>query len=510
MVAGLFAFDLGPVWTAWNQLAVENSRTGDYHAAAQYWTDYAARLQRRRDAYAQQRGDMEANASWSRQNAAAGAFYDRVDKGVTSMDAWLQANPQQIGAQLQGVADNLGREFQSVDGHRQWLLRQSTQDPATGALRPITPQDTQVMVPEGTDLGQMDVAISESQAAAQRVITSFQGVMELFGTLPANAQWEGPAVELPPGAPDADHAAPGGPAAAGGSGGAPGGGAPGGSPTGTDPASATGTPSGTPSDTPSGTPGGTDAMSGTDSSATPSSPDSSPGTDSGIDPSGTDLTSSLPASDPSLAGTPASLLDPTSSSPGTSPSLPSPSLSSTFTPSSSSTSVPSSTFTPLALSTGIPSSRGASPVRPIPSGGTGSAVPGSGVTGVGGGNGVEAGPTPARGTPPVEGGGGASGSGFYPPMMPMAPGGGGTGGGVRPGNADSSGGPSLRSGGRDSWRAGLRLQGRSGGNDERASKPAFPPPSGDVLDEELWQVPGQAPPAAPPEPESRRGRSRGF
>jgi hypothetical protein len=123
----------------------------------------------------------------------------------------------------------------------------------------------------------------------------------------------------------------------------------------------------------------------------------------------------------------------------------------------------------------------------------------------------EAAPSLARG--PVPGGtsGAGSSGGFFPPMMPpMAGGGGGMGsGGVRPGESGSRGGAAMRAGGRDARRAALRpqLAGRSRDGEEKPAE-TYPPSDGQLLDEELWQVPGGAPLPAPPEP-GRRRPSRG-
>ena len=97
-------------------------------------------------------------------------------------------------------------------------------------------------------------------------------------------------------------------------------------------------------------------------------------------------------------------------------------------------------------------------------------------------------PVPSRGA--GQGATNSSGSGFYPPMMPpMYPGGGMGSGGVRPGEAEFAGGPVRRVTGPATWLAGLRpqLRGRTGEPEEEPDPPE--PPPGDVLDEELWQVP---------------------
>jgi len=94
-------------------------------------------------------------------------------------------------------------------------------------------------------------------------------------------------------------------------------------------------------------------------------------------------------------------------------------------------------------------------------------------------------------------------------MMPPMGGGGMGSGGVRAGEAGSRGGAALRPGGRDARRAALRpgLSGRAGDGEEKRAE-TFPPSDGNLLDEELWQVPGGAPIPAPPEP-GRRRSSRG-
>jgi hypothetical protein len=185
-------------------------------------------------------------------------------------------------------------------------------------------------------------------------------------------------------------------------------------------------------------------------------------------------------------------------------------LSTPFTPIGGNRDSPSS-FTPAGSPSGpIPAARAAprAGVEPLP---PGRSAPVAGATGIGA---PEGPPVLSRGAMPAEPSTG-TGSGFYPPMTPpMYPPSGGGGSGVRPGEADPAGGPALRAGGRDSWRAGLRpqLQGRAGAGDDdqqRDFPPGYPVSRGEVLDEELWQVPDAAPPA-PPEPRSQRGRSRGF
>lgn len=97
-------------------------------------------------------------------------------------------------------------------------------------------------------------------------------------------------------------------------------------------------------------------------------------------------------------------------------------------------------------------------------------------------------------------------------MVPPMGAGGANGGGIKPGEADFAGGPIRQVGGRESWRAGLRPQllGRGGDRDDEPAHlpPEEPLPTDDVLDEELWQVPGAAP-VAPPESRPSRGRAWG-
>jgi hypothetical protein len=95
---------------------------------------------------------------------------------------------------------------------------------------------------------------------------------------------------------------------------------------------------------------------------------------------------------------------------------------------------------------------------------------------------------------------------MMPPMMP--PGGGVGANGIKPGEAEFAGGPTRQVGGRDALRAGLRSQllGRNGEYDDDPPRQLTPPVGGEVLDEELWQVPDVAP-VSPPESQPRRGRS---
>jgi len=210
----------------------------------------------------------------------------------------------------------------------------------------------------------------------------------------------------------------------------------------------------------------------------------------------------LPPTDPSLAGMPTATL-PTNTPP---PAL------ADFTPPSSLGAGPGSStptsFTPVStpFTGGGPQARrdAADPHGTNPRGST---VDGTRFATPSGGG---AGPQPVPRNTVAGGGSSSGGPGFFPPMMPpMMPGGGGMGvGGIKPGEADFAGGPPRQVSGRDSLRAGLRSQllGRTGDHDDEPSYPAASPAGGEVLDEELWQVPDAAP-VSPPDTQPKRGRS---
>lgn len=209
----------------------------------------------------------------------------------------------------------------------------------------------------------------------------------------------------------------------------------------------------------------------------------------------------VPPTDPSLAGMPTATL-PTNTPP--------PALADFTPPSSLGSSQGSSTpttFTPVSTPfTGGPQARrdAAGPQGTNPRGST---VDGARFAAPSGGG---EGPQPVPRNMVAGGGSSADGRSFFPPMMPpMMPGGGGMGaGGVKPGEADFAGGPPRQVSGRDSLRAGLRSQllGRTGDHDDEPSYPAATPAGGEVLDEELWQVPDAAP-VSPPDAQPKRGRS---
>ncbi|TDQ04924.1 hypothetical protein [Labedaea rhizosphaerae] len=274
------------------------------------------------------------------------------------------------------------------------------------------------------------------------------------------------------------------------------------------------TPGGTPASTPTGTPGAdtpggaTPSIPGADTSTDPSTQNAVPSLDSST-PDPSIPSSSIPLPDPSLSASTPSTLDTTTPS-FTSPNLTTPSALSSPSPGSPATFTPSS-FTPLGMTPGMASGTpfpgpgsssgvGLAANRPAPSLARGPMSGSSSDTGQRDNRPVSDGPS----------GGSASGSsasgGFIPPMMPpMAGGGGGGGGGVRPGEAGSRGGAALRAGGRDGRRAALRpqLAGRSGDREEKPAE-VQRPTDGNLLDEELWQVPGAQPLPAPPQPARRR------
>lgn len=523
------AVNATPHLVAWNQLAVENERAAAYGEAADFWRTYGELLAARREIYQTHRDHLLASSQWL--TPAANAFYERVDMGLRSIDNWLNANLPDIATKFREAADLIGPKFQLVNENQGVLsgnvpVRNRTPTGLRpGVARPeFRMEGDFVFARSGSRAEEALDLIRGSELAAKEVAAKFDELKTAMRRLQvANLQdqeWAGP---VPATAPSANpmSTGPGGPG--GPSGGptspSPGPGGPGTAPGGgpeapTAPESMSDTaPGGPGADQPGADQPGADApgadvpgadVPGADQPGAdlPGSPASTVGP-AAVDDVGT---SPLPPSDPALAGMPnATLTAPTSTTTPTSASSLPGSMPSTSTgggPTSTMSSIP---FTPTGSPTGL-APRGAQP--PL-SGPRGSTVDGA----RGGLPGAPGGQVPGPGQSTVPRGGPAgttAGPGFYPPIMPPMGGGyGGAGSGIRPGEAEFAGGPIRRNSGPDSWRAGLRPQllGRAGDQDDEPHE-APPPSAGDVLDEELWEVPGAAP-ATPPQPRRRHGGSWG-
>jgi hypothetical protein len=518
---------------AWKQLVRENELASSYYEAANFWDQYGELLTQRRDLYRRQRRELESNTQW--RTPAASAFYERVDAGLASIDAWLKDGvslgggagtdknlPAGIARRFRTAADAIGPGFQRVNEIMDTVSGKGSVwerflQSGGGEIPTFRLEGNTVVVnPPGYQTW-VEQMIQEAETTALTVADNFRNVASAMEVVP-DIKWLGPVRAMTP---DATNTGPGPGAGPGGPGGGPAGG-PGGGPAGgpETPPGGPGAeqPGGPGAETPGGpgaeTPGGPGAETPGGPGSTPDTGAEQPGAElpggelPGSDPtSGTDIPQ-LPPTDPALAGTPSATL---------SPPVPSSSL-------------PGSTLGNPGSTTGLPGPVGTGPVSSVPftpvgstplsPTGTPRTQPGSTVDGVrtggvpggpggSGGSGAPAGPSPLpRGGPGTSTGG----PGFFPPIVPpMFPGGGRGGAGeIRPGEAEFGGGPVRQAGKRESWRAGLRPQllGRTSDPDDepRHSEPILPVDTADVLDEELWQVPDAAP-ASPPEPPSRRGRT---
>ena len=507
--------DLAPFWTAYEELVAETEPASiqGYRDAAAYWQALDAKLAASSASLGKVRTEMATNSGWAPDGdpATAGtAFFGRMDEGTKSIAA-LQAPVAGARKAFDDLAEILPTYRQSLDRNHQELLQLERAN-LLGRQK-IT----------ANDRGAVDFADQQTRDRAQQIVDGttllrdtvrdqlLNPAQQAVTAVPAEA-WRGPTTytgQWPGvGAPTANT--PGGPTGPGGPGGpAPGGpggpapGGPGGPAPGGPGGPAPGGPGGTPGSTPeSGSPTST-SDTGTDQPGadTPSGPDlgDSPTSDTGLDTS----LPELPPPDPSLAGTPT----PSTLPPLSTPSLGDPSLGNIPSGLNSSIGGPTSS-SPLSSSLSLP------PIGSSLPSGRNSTVDSSRPPAAGA-SAAEPGPSLARGPAGAQSGT-STGSGMYPPMMPpmMPPGGGGAGaGGVRPGEAEFSGGMGRKVGRRESWRAGLRSQllGRTAEHDDEEepyAAPLSPPSGGAVLDEELWQVPGAAP-VTPPESPPRRGRSWG-
>jgi hypothetical protein len=488
--------DATPLLVAWNQLAVENERVGNYHAAANFWDTYGKMLTGRRDIYQQHRTDMEANTQWK--SPAAQEFYGRVDAGVTSIDSWQPAALPGVATKFRAAADAIGPAFQTVNENRDMLSGNGSVwtrflQSGGGEIPTFRMEGNTVVVsPAGHEAWARQL-IGDAERTANEVAGRFTDVLaEMDRTMRNHQEWKGPIrAQVADPRRGGPRGGPGGPSAPGGPGGGPPPGGPGG-PGADKPGETPGGPAGPGSTPDTGAPGGP-SPAGDPTAGDPGTPDT-PGT-----------TPPPMTSDPELAGTPTATLNPTSN-PTSNPAL------NPLPGSTPSTSIPPSSLPGGNLSTTpVPFTPVSSARPPLPGGlpnradstvdGLRGTVPGQSVPAA-----AEQQVRPRGGTP--AGSSSSTGAGFYPPMMPMyPPQGGGSGSGIRPGEAEFAGGPIRHNGGRESWRAGLRpdLLGRADERDDEP-QPVQPVANGEVLDEELWQVPGAAP-ATPPEPQQRRGRS---
>jgi hypothetical protein len=521
--------NLLPFWIAQDQLRAEADRLDDYVAAHSFWTSYDTKLRESVTAIDQVRKDMEANTGWKPGDAQAAstAFYERVDAGTRSIRTWINGGTADVRQAFTDVVDQLPAKLRALEEHASWLRQQ---DKVTGT--DVVPAPELLTAPRTekiTDLDRGWVRVPDSSFGPIReVITTavrlrdevrdlLTRTQETLSTLPPE-MWQGPttlATDQTPGNNPRSTGPgdqPGGP---GPTGTPPTGTGPAGTPTGTGPAPGTPgpqTPASSPSTPDTGMPGpaGVDQPTGLPPTGpTGQPPGDQPAPPPGLDPiTGGPTATPLPINDPELAGIPSATLPPSQLSP-LSPPQSTPVLS---------TPLPS-TLPPLG-STGLPTP--SSPVLPpfttpgstVDGARTGAVPRGPSIgesvapprTGTAPGSPV-AGDVPVR--PGVGAGGGSTGAGFYPPMVPpMVPPGGGAGaGGVRPGEAEFAGGPIRQRGGRESWRAGLRpgLLGRSGDRDEEWPQESPTRQHDEVLDEELWQVPGAAP-VAPSDRSPRRAR----
>jgi hypothetical protein len=526
--------NLMPFWLAQDQLRLEHERLADYTAARDFWASYDDKLRESVATIDQVRKDMEANTGWKPGNPreASTAFYERVDAGTKSIRTWLGGGTAEVRQAFGDVVDQLPARLRALDEHANWLRQQdkvvgTDVVPAPELLtvprtEKITDQDRGwVRIPRST-ANQIHEVVTTAVRMRDELRDMFTRTRDALAALPQE-KWLGP-TSLATGAPPGDNPLSTGtgdqPAGPGPTGTGPTGTGPTGGPTGTGPVPTgpTGTPGPQapgPTSTPDTgtTPPGTD-LPGTGRPGGPTAP--VPGLDPTTGPNGsppptpspTPLPTPLPTSDPQLAGTPtATLPSPTPLSP-LSPSQSTPVLPTPLPGGvSSGSSLPAST---LGATTLPPTSSALPPLSNFGSTVDGSRGPVPPRTGT-----APSGPvtsSPVAGEASVRPAGGPTGAGsggFYPPMVPpmMPPGGVGAGaGGVRPGEAEFGGGP-IRQRGRESWRAGLRpgLLGRAADRDDEWAPEPPARPRDDILDEELWQVPGAAP-VAPPEQPPRRAR----
>jgi hypothetical protein len=528
-ISGVGTVSLTDFWPAWQAINQERPLVAYYEAARDFWRDYDTKLTLSKEKVTDLRRDMELYTNWStldrlgrpKPEAASTAFYERIDAGTNSMQAWLNAGTATVRDGFNALITRLPEDIRVVDLHRQTLL---TQDKVIGdplGRGPIAGFNTTKIV-EGD--GEVKVPLLSADPVRQAVedtVRRHNELMVLFrqlvvdlNRLPDNVTWAGPTTVTAAGAPPGTG--PGGGPATGGPGGGPGGGGP---------AAANAETPGGPGAAPGAGPdpaAAQEAMptSGADPSAAGPGADQTSAAQTGADAPGGDLPggpavdpvtgepiSTLPASDPALAGTPSATLSPTTPLTQTTP------LSSNVPnipagmPAPTGNSGAGPTISPFPLTP-----NGVSPGGPLARrDGTGQPSAGSStVDGQRGMSVTEESPVRSRGGAA----GPTTGGGFYPGVVPpMVPPMGGMGGrnGIKPGEADFASGSVRQAGGRDSWRAGLRPQllGRSGEPDDEPYQlpPVQPGSGGEVLDEELWQVPDAAP-AAPPEP-PRRGRSWG-
>jgi hypothetical protein len=502
-LSGVTEVDLSQFWPAWHAIDSERDLVNYYAAARDFWRDYDLKLTMSRDRVTELRRDMELYTNWTaldrlgrpKPEAASTAFYNRIDAGSRSVQQWLNGGTATVRDRFNDLAARLPTDLQMADMNRETLLAQDKVTDTTTNRGPIasfttakiTEGDGKVFVPV-LRAEAVRTAVEDTVRRRDELMVLFRQITDDLARLPDDVTWAGPttvAPATPPGG-NPDTGPGGGPGAA------PGGGGPGGGPAGTAPGGGpTGAaPGGGPTAATADMPGDPGATPDTGLPETMSAPATESGLDTGelpggpvIDPATGEPIATLPTSDPALAGTPSATLSPTAPPTPLSSNVPSSHLGVPGpSPSGGGNPLGPTTF-PLTQTGGPPAYRGSGAGQPSP----GSTVDGPRVA-------------PGAGEAPR---GGPTGAGFYPPPMVPPMGGMAGRGGIKPGEADFAGGAVRRAGGRDSWRAGLRPQllGRAGeyDDDQYQAPSACPVSGGEVLDEELWQVPDAAP-ATPPEP----------
>ena len=543
MPHGHTGVDLTPFWLAWDQIRSEHqpARMEGYVAAHEFWASYYHRLRLSSGHIAQNLADMEENSGWSdagNPSAASSAFYGRIREGLSSIGAWMMSGLGTAQQRFGTLVQDIGMHYRAVEellrgpngllaqdkvvGERVVPDKELLTEPVLAKITELDRGERAVVVVPASTAAHINTLILEAQTRHEQLRDRFREVSAALDGLNPEP-WRGPATF-------AGLAPPGGPAALAAPGGPPGGvGGPG----------TTAAPDAAGPGGPGAPPG-----AGQEAAATPSTPEPGadlPGPDQpgleepAVDPTAADSSATDPTpADPTAADS--TTLDPAMAElPRTDPEL----AGTPTVPSTSSLPAGNASPLPPAVQSGLSTATGGGPGAPIPLTPVGSTplpsqfsspprrdaelpptrsstVDGArtAVPGAQGESPVPPGGTAGSGSGSGSGSRNGFGPGFYPPPMipPMGMGGGAGGDGVRPGEADFASGPVRQVRGPEAWRAGLRPQllGRAGDRDDEPDdcSPPVPAPGGEVLDEELWQVPGAAPPT-PPEPQSRRGRSWG-
>src|SRR5262245_58965634 len=83
--------DLTQFWPAWQQLQKEYDQSQGYIDSGAFWTAYDTKLRDAADRLTRTSDHMATHSQWRSPdpNAASSAFYERVNAGVGSINAWL-------------------------------------------------------------------------------------------------------------------------------------------------------------------------------------------------------------------------------------------------------------------------------------------------------------------------------------------------------------------------------------------------------------------------------------